>query len=391
MSPIRVGVVHNFYRTDVPSGENRTVQELVDQLRTAGLEVEEFFRFSDDIDEMSLVGKARLPFSMTRSPSTVRDFAGFVQGFRPDVVQVHNVYPLVSPAVISTAKQSGAFVAAFVHNYRLACLPGSLRRDGANCADCVVAGTSFPGVLHGCYRGSRSQSAALATSLRVHRSTWESVDRFVAISEFVAEFLRSIGISEDRIFVRPNTVSDPGPVEQPWAGRVLFPSRLDQEKGIDLVLDAWDSAALPGCELVVAGSGPMAPAVHARADKDPSVTYLGSLSPEQVQIEYQRAQVVVAAPVWNEPFGRTVIEAFAHGRPVVGTAVGGLPELIEDATGWLVEPDPLSLRRALAQAADPQVAACKGAAARRLYERAYRPERSSRQLVELYSGLVGRS
>jgi hypothetical protein len=106
--------------------------------------------------------------------------------FAPDVVHVHNFYPLLTPSIYDACREAGVPVVQTLHNYRTVCANGLLMRQGAPCEDCI-GGSPWQAVLHGCYRESRPASAALARMIATHRRrrTWQTkVDRFIALSEF---------------------------------------------------------------------------------------------------------------------------------------------------------------------------------------------------------------
>ncbi|MEY4601586.1 MAG: hypothetical protein RLZZ201_1277, partial [Actinomycetota bacterium] len=108
---------------------------------------------------------------------------------RPDVVHLHNPYPLVSPTVIDDARERGVAVVATIHNFRLECMSGMLFRDGAICTACEAHRFPWPGVRHGCYRDSYAQSTVMASALAMHRRRWQGVSRFLAVSGFVKKGL----------------------------------------------------------------------------------------------------------------------------------------------------------------------------------------------------------
>jgi glycosyltransferase involved in cell wall biosynthesis len=305
-----------------------------------------------------------------------------IEGFRPDVLHLHNPYPLLSPWVIRTARRHGVPVVHTVHNYRIACVAGTCFRDGAACVDCLSTRTRWPAVVHGCYRGSRAQSVVMAGALGIHRRTWDGVARFLAISERIATFLREEGIPPDRVTLKPNIVPDPGRHEVAGDG-LLFVGRLTEEKGVALLLSAWcrrPDGALG--RLVVVGDGPLRPLVEEAAQQRGDVLFRGRLAPGEVQAEMRRAAAVVVPSVWSEPFGLVAVEAMANGRPVLVTATGALPELVGPSAGWIIEPQLQALADVL-----PIVvrdAAGRASAARARYEAHFAPDVSIRRLLDIY-------
>jgi glycosyltransferase involved in cell wall biosynthesis len=377
---MRVLVVHNRYVSAVPSGENAVVDEEITALRAAGVEVVPHLRSSDEIAALSPAARAALAVRPVRSGEDARAIAALIREHRPDVLHLHNPYPLVSPWVVRVAHGAGVPVVQTVHNYRHACVAGSLFRDGHVCTDCLGTRTRWPGVVHGCYRGSRAQSLALTTAEVLHRGTWATVARYLVLTAFAAEKMVEAGLPRDRLVVRPNSARDPGPPSAPGAG-VLYVGRLDEEKGVPLLVEAWRLVP-PGSHLTVIGEGRYRAAVERLAAERDDVTFLGPRGAAEVAAAIDAAAAVVVPSVCYEGFPRVVAEAFAHGRPIVATAVGPLPSLVTDDVGWTAPPAPEGLAAVLAGVGPD---AARGAAARARYLAAYTPERTMRQLLDVYA------
>jgi glycosyltransferase involved in cell wall biosynthesis len=386
---VKVVVAHNRYREAIPSGENVIVDTEIAQLRAAGVEVLAFQRSSDSIAGLPAAQKALLPISPIYGRAAQQDLARLLDEHRPDLLHLHNPYPLLSPWVIKTAHRYGVPVVQTVHNYRQVCSSGLYFRDGHNCYDCRGKAIGWPAVQHKCYRGSRAQSALMATTLAVHRPTWRSVDRYIALTDRIAAHLRDYGIPADRIVIKPNSLPDPG-APDPLGDGFLYAARLSDEKGLGLLLDAWrrhPDGALG--RLRIAGDGELRPLAERAAADRSDVTYLGILDREQMAAARREASVVVAVPTWDDVLPTVILEAMAAGRPVLGTEVGGIPYLLGGEAGWVVKPDPDALAAALpiARAGAAEVAP----RARRRYAEAFRPEVVTRQLIDVYNGLSGDS
>jgi glycosyltransferase involved in cell wall biosynthesis len=383
---MKVVVAHNRYRETQPSGENTIVDLEIDQLTAAGVEVLPFLRSSDEIPDMSPAAKALLPVSPIYAPKAQRDLAELIRGHRPDVLHLHNPYPLISPWIVRTAHRFGLPVLQTVHNYRQVCASGLYFRDGGICHDCRGRALPLPAVRHRCYRGSAAQSAVMATALTVHRPTWRSVDGYLALTDAIKDHLIGYGIPAERITVKPNAIPDPGPPAPLGRGFLFFSGRLSEEKGIRLLLDAWrrHPEGAHGT-LRVAGDGDLRPLVESAAAERGDVEFLGRLDRAGVDAALRATAVVVATPTWHDVLPTVVIEALAAGRPVLGTALGGVPYLVGDA-GWTVAADPAALAAALPRATAE--AAQKAPLARSRYERTFHPSVVTNHLLATYARLA---
>jgi glycosyltransferase involved in cell wall biosynthesis len=390
---MRVLVVHNRYRSALPSGENMVVDRDIVMLRDAGVEVETYIRDSDEIGGFGPAKRVELAVRPIYSLEDTKAFKAQIQSFRPDVVHLHNVYPLISPAVIRVAKAEGVPVVQTVHNYRLVCANGLYFRDGRVCQDCLGKRVPWPAVAHSCYRGSMAQSAIMASSLVAHRSTWQMIDRFLPVSHFVAEQLLAMGVSGDKILVKPNAITDPGePV--PLGEGFLFAGRLDEEKGIKLLLEAWLLSGVgKTTTLTIVGDGFERNTVQQAASAESSIRYLGSVPTDEVGQLLDNCAVRVVPSLWFEGEPLAVIESYAKGRPVISMSIGANASAEGDEVGWVCPTTSATdLAGTIRQASENQGAAhARGATARSLYEHTYRPDVVIRSLLEIYNELCAPS
>ena len=380
---MKVVVAHNRYSSAQPSGENTIVDVEIAQLRAAGVEVVPFLRSSDEIGTLPLVQKALLPVSPLYAGPAQRALTEIIRTERPDILHLHNPYPLLSPWVIRTAHSNGVPVVHTVHNYRQVCAKGIFFRDGHICTDCVGRRFPIPAVVHSCYRESRAQSLVMATTLVAHQPTWHSVDRFIALTDAMAEYLVRYGIDEDRIVVKPNSVPDPGEPAPPGDG-FLFYGRLVDDKGVRFLLDAWSRHEVGALGVLrIAGDGPLRPVVEATGRAD--IEYLGALDRRAVRAALDSASVVLTPSLWHDVLPTVILEALAAGRPVLGTALGGIPSLIGPA-GWAVEPSPDAFAAALPQARAE--AAALAPVARDRYLTTFHPDVVTARLLAIYRSVA---
>ncbi|MEV8127227.1 glycosyltransferase [Streptomyces sp. NPDC085944] len=396
---MHVLVVHNRYNSAQPSGENNVVDQEVALLRGAGHRVGVFERRSDDIAGRSLPGKVAVPLLVPWNPAVRRELAARLRAERPDVVHVHNVFPLLSPAVLAACADAGVPAVATLHNYTQVCPPGTLQREGRSCTECVGAAAPLPAVRHGCYRNSRLATVPLAVGLAVNRRRWWSgVERFFCISAAQRDVLVAAGMPAERLAVKHNFVPEPDARRSGTGEHVLYLGRLAEAKGVRLLMAAWDEVAAGGgvgVPLVIAGAGPLEREVTAWAAGRDDVRHVGLYDPEQCRRAVARSVAVVAPSTWLEAFGLVVVEAMAAGVPTVAAGHGAFVELVEDGvTGLLHRPgETASLAACLRRiTAEPDRNRRMGLAARRRYEQGFSPAVGLERLVEGYrAAIAGRS
>lgn len=371
---LRILVAHNRYRSEQPSGEDNVVDQEVAVLREAGHQVDRFERRSDDIAEMSLPRKALVPAGVPWNPAARSALADRLRRERPDVVHVHNTFPLLSASILDACRAASVPVVATLHNYTQVCPSGTLYRDGAVCTECVDR-LPLPALKHGCYRGSAVATLPLAISLRANQKRWWStVSRFLCISDAQRRTLIANGMPAEKLTVKYNFVPDTDARRTDSGEHLLYLGRLTEEKGVRLLMAAWDRIAAAGglgVPLVIAGAGPLADTVAQWAAARHDVRFVGRLDTEASRAIVARAVAVVVPSQWLETFGLVVVEAMAAGVPAVVAGHSSLAELVFDGvTGLTHTPgDAESLAAALGRIV--RAPRSLGHAARERYEREF--------------------
>jgi glycosyltransferase involved in cell wall biosynthesis len=334
---MRILVAHNRYQFS--GGEDAVVRDEVALLLRHDHVVELLQQDNEAIH--GLRGKVIASASAFYSAGSRKRIKHVIQNFHPDMVHVHNWFPMLSPSIIMEADESGIPVVQTLHNFRMLCANALLYRDGVVCTDCVGKSLPVDGVVHGCYRGSRAGSAVVTAAYAFHRfvRTWDRVDLFIAVSGFEREILVSGGLPAEKIVVKPNFVgSDTWKAERNEEDVALFVGRLSPEKGIGTLLSAWKTGKIP-LGLKIVGDGPMTDEVRSCAAGETGIEYLGAQPPDAVYREMAKAKFLVFPSEWFETFGRTVVEAFAQGTPVLAADLGAVRELVEEGvTGYRFSP-----------------------------------------------------
>jgi glycosyltransferase involved in cell wall biosynthesis len=395
---MRVLVVHNRYSSRVPSGENLAVDDEVRWLRDAGVEVETHEVTNDEVFGGGTLERARQGVESLWSASAHRRVATAIDQVDPDLVHIHNLFPLLSASVPWTATRRRRPVVWTVHNHRIACVIGTNFRDGEPCHLCRP-GWRLPGIRHACYGGSALASGLITGATSVFGRIARRHLTAVAISRTVGTWLTdTAAFPADRVRVKYNAVAGPpdASASLPAAASrrvILFAGYLADYKGVSLLLEAWRRADMPAeTELRLVGDGPRADEVRDATLADPRIVWTGNVPASEVPAHLAAARVVVVPSTWEEPFGRSAAEALAYGRPVVTTGSGGLGEIVDPESGWITGTDPDDLAKALVDAAtsDGDVARRAEAAVRR-HRQLFAPEVTTRELIRIYEDELDRA
>lgn len=392
---MRVLVVHNRYSSRVPSGENLAVDDEVKWLRDAGVAVTTFETSNDDVFGASRSERLRQAAWATWSLPEQRRMAHAVDETKPDLVHVHNLFPLLSSSVPWAATRRNVPVVWTVHNRRVACVIGTNFRDGKPCHECRP-GWRVPGVRHGCYGGSAAASAVATGASSVFSRLARRRLTPLAISEHVKDWLvNSAGFDPERVRVKYNGVTGPSPESadgppSPTDSRTFLCSGyLTDYKGVSLLLDAWQQVGEIDAELRIVGSGPLSEQVRAAAAADSRITWFPQVAADEMAGHYSAARAVIVPSIWDEPFGRSAAEALAYGLPVVTTGTGGLGEIVDESSGWVTGVEAGALADAIRQAATAdQAIAERSAAGRQRYRAHFAPDVVTSSLVAIYDSIL---
>jgi glycosyltransferase involved in cell wall biosynthesis len=332
--------------------------------------------------------KIRTALSLVHSFEAVGRIKRLIRETRPDLVHCHNIYHQLTPSIIGAAKDMGVPVVLTLHDSKPVCPTYNRLREGKPCSECL--GGDFSRVLrHRCADGSLGKSALLFLEASVQRwlGNYEKVDAFIAPSQFMKEAI-SHRVPAGRVSVLYNGVDTKG-IEAASGdeGYALYLGRLSQEKGVETLLRAHE-AADGGWALHVAGTGPLEPDLRARYAQ---ARFLGHLSGEALAVAIKGAALIVVPSECYENCPMSVLEAMAHGKAVVASRMGGIPELVADGeTGMLFEAgDSAQLGALLDQLMGaPELRRAMGRAARARAEAMFSMERHNAGLMEIYREVV---
>ena len=308
---------------------------------------------------------------------------------KPAIAHLHNIYHQISPAIIPLLKKSGIKIILTLHDYKLICPVYNMLRHDSICRKCQ--GKKFWHVISGrCEGRSISRSMLLAAEAYWHfwRRSYEQVDLFLSPSKFMAAMMVHYRLQQAKVKVLHNGIDCDRLA--PWGGEdghyALFVGRLLPEKGVETFLEACRQLGWP-LPVKVVGTGPQ---LEKLRKQYPQVEFTGFKIGRELEDIYRRATFVVVPSEWYENCSMVILEAMAHGKPVIGSRIGGIPEQVDDGvTGLLFT---VGNRQELASKIDllrADTSLCRrlGLQARKKLEREYSLENHCHQLMTIYKNV----
>lgn len=381
-------MLHNSYQ--LRGGEDVVVEQEYSMLRSRGLDV--FLDLTSNNAIHGVTARARTAFQTgfnSQSAATVRRRIAEV---RPDVVHIHNFFPLLSASVHQVARQEGVAVVQTMHNYRTLCAAAIFAREGKVCELCLH-GSRLNALRYRCYRNSMVGTAAVVNMQRIIKKRnllSDNVHQFIALSGFAKKKLVEGGFPADRISIKPNflaSMKESLPVDPDNRHGALYVGRLSPEKGLSVLLDAWRS--LGHVPLRIAGDGPLKDELLRNLPS--GVIYLGQLSPADIKKEMMAAAMLILPSTCYEGLPMTIVEAYSVGLPVIASRLGSMAEIVQNhQTGLHFEPGSASdLVRAVYELNENSMLRKNMSMASIEYCRAnYSEERNFSQTIDIYERAI---
>ena len=344
---MKVLLVHNDYGKY--SGEEAMVDKMATMLSEQGFDVAQL-RMTTAGARENIVGKTKGFINGIWSPSGVSAMHEVLYQEKPDIVNVHNLYPFISPAALRECKKMGIPVVMTIHNFRLICPTGLFMRDGKPCELCLEKGNEWGCIKYNCEHSLLKSIgyAARNAVARIRRHYLDCVDIFACITDFQRQKLIRAGFPTNKLIVIPNSVDVPPTTNDSEIGTyVAYSGRISREKGVDMIIE-------------VARRHPEIPFRLAGAVRDESIVtnlpknveLTGYLTGDSLAEFYRKARFFVMASRWYEGFPMTILEAASYKKTMIAPNHGGFTEIIgtgEESVGKLTIPsDVNSLNSAVA-------------------------------------------
>lgn len=376
---MRIAVVHSYYRSDQPSGENTVVNEQIETLRRAGHEVELFSVNSDAID---LGPTQALVLAYRVATHGGHDFAQAIRRFDPDVLHIHNLFPSIGYHWLTTVSKP---VVVTLHNYRPICAQGSFIRNGRECLECLTGG-SRSAAIHGCYRGSRVLSLPMAWRNRKGAAgdpLLARADAVLVLSELAREIYLAAGLPAGKVSVVPNGLAGTALASSVQRSGWMCVSRLTPEKGVLELVAEWPS----GVRLDIIGAGPLEERLSRVIATRPGIRWLGRFDRDSAIRAMAGAEGLVIPSICVENLPTVMLEAMQQGTPVLARHGNAAARFLEADGGGSVYRGPEDLAALLGSCNW----AVLGVEARQLYERHFTSDVWLKRIEAKYREVCGDS
>lgn len=380
----RVLLVHNFYQ--IGGGEHTVFENEKRLLKQNGHDVITYERDNSELNH-SIMKKMLLPLSMIFSFKTFFEVRKIIQNNDIDIVHCHNTFPLISPSVYYAAWSRKIPVVQTVHNFRFLCPNGVLYRDGKICEECIQYGLRR-GIKHGCYRNSRIQTFATVAMLQFHRAigTYRKLE-YIFLTEFNREKFRPLlGEKVDRQHIKPNFVYlDLPDVPVKKENYYIFVGRLDENKGIRFLLNAWKNIEK---DLYIFGDGTEKDRVMRAEEENPHIHYMGFRPQNEIFKYIMAAKALVFPSQLYEGFPMILIESLALGTPVVCSDVGNGASIVKSTNvgALFALSDFRSFTQALQEIDEKNAIYCHHA--KEAYQKYFTPQANYQQLKSIYDVVI---
>ncbi|MBI5376827.1 MAG: glycosyltransferase family 4 protein [Candidatus Schekmanbacteria bacterium] len=405
---MKVIAVNKFYY--MQGGSERYYFELNRLLREKGIEVIPFSmkderNVSSDYSEffvsnlnlqgkLSFKQKLSLPVRVVYSREAKKNFTALIEKVKPDIIHLHNIAHHISPSIIPVAKKKGIPVVQTLHDFKLLCPSYLFINNGESCELCAN-GNFLHAVSSKCVKGSYFGSLILAAEMFVHRNSgiYNLADRFICPSRFMIDKFKSYGIiRDDKLAYIPNFVSveDFKPSKE-YSDYYLYFGRLSAEKGVDVLINSVDPTWKE--RLLIAGDGLERKKLEEiKKEKNLSnVEFLGNKSGDELKgiIRNSIFTIIPSRCYDNSPLA--LFESFACGKAVIGSRIGGIPELIDEGKDGLLFESQNSnvLREKIKYLLDhKELAVSYGMAGRNKVEKRFNSDLHIERIISLYNSLM---
>lgn len=300
----------------------------------------QFFRSSKEWKEPGAPPSWKQPFLLFNNPDSLQEIEALHQSFKPDIWLIHNTIPVISLGVYELAYRLKAKVVQYLHNYRPFSPSGTSYVSGKP----VSLKSDWAEIQSGTWQNSSLKTTFISGAfwkLR-HSQAYQSIHRWVAISDFQKIKMIEAGLPADRTHRLYHSWNQKNQdLKRSDRGYYLFLGRLTEEKGIRTLLQTWQKLGQKSdpSTLIICGEGPLEKEIQKATSLNPKIEFRGSVTGDTKSRLLSECRALIAPSLWWEPLGLIVYEAYQHHKPIFAAHSGGLQEaVLHEQTGFLHEP-----------------------------------------------------
>jgi glycosyltransferase involved in cell wall biosynthesis len=376
--------VHNFYQ--IPGGEDSVFYNELKLLKIYGIDIETYTVHNKNIN--SYLSKISVIIFTIFNSVAFFKFYIYLSKLKPDIVHIHNFFPLLSPSIFWACKLKKIPVVHTLHNFRIVCPTATLMLDG-QITEKSINRNSWWAIKKRVYKNSLVGTAVLSGMIEFNKfiGTWNNaVTKLIALTDFAKQKYIEAGISESKLVVKPNFVDGSTPPDFNKENYGIFVGRLSEEKGIEHLLKAWKNIDYP---LLVVGDGPQKDLLINNSNSN--VIYKGKLDKSDVMELVSKAKFLVMASTWYEGLPMVLVEALSVGTPCIVPNLGGMASVIKDnICGLRYQPNDIDdMRKTVNQLiADQELAERLAQGAYNEFMENYTPQKNYQQLIDIYQSAI---
>lgn len=312
-----------------------------------------YINYEEQVKNKSVSAAFQVASRTIYSTEASKNIAELIKAEKPDIAHIQNLHHHITPSIFHVLRDYKIPIIWTLHDYSVICPNTSFLAHGKICEKCRKRKYYWP-VITKCKKNSFAASTMASVELLTHKIMryYRQVDYFISPSMFLRDKLIEYGFSKDNIVHLNNFTyfSTPEKEKVTEDGYFMYLGRLSEEKGIKTLIDAANkvfsgdstNSELSKCKLKIIGDGPIRDKImyYARSkNTEHNVEFLGHKSHEEAMEILAGCKFLILPSEWYENFPYSVLEAFALGKPVIASRIGGISELVRNwETGLLFEP-----------------------------------------------------
>mgnify|MGYP006083604635 FL=1 len=320
--------IHNEYKYF--GGEDQIVEREKNLLLENNHEVIQLIRKNNE-EIKNLYDQIIVSKNLTFSKKSEKIVDEKIQFNKPDIVHIHNFFPLWSPSILNSCIKNKIPVVMSIHNYRLVCANGALYRDGKICELCPKNGLQNA-IFHRCYQGSLIKTLPVANLISNFKKNkiWNKINKLIVNTEFAKKKFVSFGIPQDKLTVKANFIEESyktNDLNNNKGDFVIYIGRLSKEKGLETLIKAWEKIDF---KLKIFGDGPLKEKIKNLIINNKKIELNDFIPNHEVSKQMSKAKFLIFPSEWYEGFSITLLEAFVNRLPVLSSNIGSMQEIIEN-------------------------------------------------------------